>query len=372
MRKITVLLLAVLLPAFSFTLSAGDKDEKISVKPYGYIKMDAVYETGKSSHGNFAFWATDPGDSDGLFHATANQTRLGLSIAGFSFGKFKVTGKVEVDFYGGGAENKAFNYMRHAFLKISDGSLSIIAGQTWDLICPLNPPTLNYPVMWGAGNIGYRRPQLRLRKDIKTGKNLFTIEAGIFRTIAGDYDGDGVEDGMAAGFPSIQGRVACKFSLGGKASLQLGVSGHYGKTKGDTEFTTNSLNADLLLVLSPKFKIIGEYFSGKNMGAFLGGIIQTVNVPLGIEVETAGFFISAVASLSPKTQLAFGYSMDDPDDATLLPGARSKNTAFFGNLVFKLSKSAKVGFEVSNYETDYLLTDSQKTTRFQNSWVLSF
>ena len=373
MKILKYLLIVCLIAAFSLTMFAGDKDEeKVTVKPYGYVKLDAVYETGNSSHGNFIIWAKDPGDSDGLFHMTGNQTRLGLAIKGFGFGKFKATGKVEIDFFGGGTENKALNMMRHAYLQISDGSLTIIAGQTWDIIAPLNPPTLNYPVLWGSGNIGYRRPQLSLRKDIKAGKNLFSIQAGLFRTIAGDYDGDGIEDGTAAGFPSLQGRLSGKFSLGESASLQLGISGHYGKSKGIMEFTSDSLNADFLLVLSPKFKIIAEYFSGKNLGTFLGGIAQSVSVPLGVEVETKGFFVSAVGALSPKLQVAVGYGLDDPDDATLLPGGRSKNSTCFGNLVVKLSRSVKVGLEVSHWETDYLNLDPQKSLRLQNSWILSF
>lgn len=372
MKKISFLLIVVLVLTFSFTMFAGDEEEKVSIKPYGYVKLDAMYETGNGSHGDYIIWAKNPGDSDGLYHITANQTRLGLAIAGYSFGKFKVTGKVEVDFFGGGAENKALNMMRHAYMQISDGSLTIIAGQHWDIICPLNPSTLNYPVLWGAGNIGYRRPQLRIRKDIKTGNNLFTIEAGIFRTIAGDYDSDGIEDGTAANFPTVQGRIAGKFSLGGNASVQLGVSAHYGKSKGDIEYTSDSLNGDLLLVLSPKFKIIAEYFSGKNLGTFLGGIAQSVNTIFWKEIESSGFFVSADASLSKNLQVSAGYGIDDPDDATLFPGARSKNTTFYGNLVVKLSGSVKVGLEVSHWETDYLLIESQKTLRIQNSWILSF
>lgn len=358
--------------AFCLTAFAGGEEEKPGVKPYGYVKLDAVYETGNSSHGNFAIWAKDPGDSDGLFHLTANQTRLGLNISGFSFGKFKATGKVEIDFYGGGAENKSLNFMRHAYLSISDGSLTIIAGQYWDLISPLNPPTLNYPVLWGAGNIGYRRPQLRVKKDFKTGKNVFTMEAGIFRTIGGDNDGDGIDDGTAAGYPTVQGRIAGKISLGSGAFLQLGISGHTGKTDGAVQYDTNSINGDFLLVFSPKFKILAEYFSGKNLGTFLGGIAQGVNNATGQEVEATGFYVSAVASLSKKVQMSLGYGLDDPDDGTLSTGGRSKNSSIFGNLVFSLSRSVKVGFEVSNWVTDYLNMEQQKSLRLQNSWILSF
>ena len=66
MKKVSVLLIFIMALCFSFTLFAEDKAEKPSVKAYGYVKLDAIYETGKASHGNFAIWATDPGESDGF------------------------------------------------------------------------------------------------------------------------------------------------------------------------------------------------------------------------------------------------------------------------------------------------------------------
>jgi hypothetical protein len=359
--------------AFSFMAFAGDEEEKITVKPYGFIKLDALYETGNSSHGNYIIWAKNPGNNDGLFYVTARETRLGLAVQGFSIGKFKVTGKVEVDFQSSGTEeNKPYNFMRHAYMEISNGSFSIIAGQTWDIISPLNPATLNYSVLWGAGNIGYRRPQLSIREDVKSGKNIFTLQAGIFRTIASDYDNDGVEDGSAAGFPTFQGRIGGKFAVGKNSSLQLGISGHYGKSKGAVDYISNSLNADFLLVISPKFKILAEFFSGKNLGTYLGAIVQNVNSHTGKEIKAKGFYIDAIANPSKKLQLSFGYGMDDPSDDTLVSGSRSKNTAFFGNAQVSLSGSIKVGLEISHWATDYLDLKQEKTLRIQNSWILSF
>ena len=45
-------------------------------------------------------------------------------------------------------------------------TFTILGGQTWDVISPLNPRSLNYSVYWWAGNIGYRRPQVRLTKGM--------------------------------------------------------------------------------------------------------------------------------------------------------------------------------------------------------------
>jgi hypothetical protein len=372
MKKLNSLLLVlVLLSISSLYLYAGE-EEKVTVKPYGYIKLDAIYETGNSYPGNYTLWAQDPGNSDGVFHVTARQTRLGLAVKGISFGNFKVTGKVEVDWHSSGVpENKSYNFMRHAFLSISNGSFTIIAGQTSDIISPLVPSSLNYPVLWCAGNIGYRRPQLSFRQDFKSGKSTFTIQGGIVRTITGDYDGDGINDGIAAGFPTVQGRIGGKFGLGSNSSLQLGFSGHYGKSKGDVEFTSDSINVDFLLVVS-KFKIIAEYFSGKNLGTYLGGIAQNVNLNTNEEINAKGFYVNAVAAVSKKVQFSFGYGMDDPDDDNLSTGSRAKNTSIFGNIVINLSPSLKIGLQISNWQTDYLNREKQETLRFQHCWILNF
>jgi hypothetical protein len=293
-------------------------------------------------------------------------------MKGIRFGNFKVAGKVEVDFHSSGVpENKSYNFMRHAFLTVSNGSFTIIAGQTSDIISPLVPSSLNYPVLWCAGNIGYRRPQLSFKTDIKAGKSTFTLHAGITRTITGDYDGDGINDGIAAGFPTIQGRIGSKFALGTDSSLQLGFSGHYGKSKGDFEYISNSINVDFLLVIS-KFKLIAEFFSGKNLGTYLGGIAQNVNLNTNEEINAKGFYVNAVAAVSKKVQFSVGYGMDDPDDDNLPSGARAKNTSIFGNIVIKLSPSLKTGLQVSNWQTDYLNQETQETLRFQHCWILTF
>ena len=374
MKKISIFVLCFVLLSISFMVFAAEAEGKpnVNVKLYGYIKLDAIYETGNSSNGNYILWAKAPGNSDGLFYLTARETRVGTTVSGLSFGKFKVSGKVEVDFYAGTEENKPYPFMRHAYLEASNGSLTIIAGQTWDIISPLNPVTLNYSVLWCAGNIGFRRPQLRIEKNINFGKNMFTIQAGIFRTIAADYDGDGIEDGVAAGFPTFQARIAGKFGVGTAGSLQLGLSGHYGKSKGLVNYTSDSVNVDMLLILSPRLKIIAEFFMGKNLGTYMGGILQSIDTITHQEIKSKGFYINAVANPTPKLQLSAGYGMDDPDDATLTTGSRSKNTALFGNFLYALSPSLKIGFEVSDWITDYLYRPQQKTVRFQNSWILYF
>ncbi len=107
--------------------------------------------------------------NDDEFNLTANQTRLGFKIAGPASETMKASGKIEFDLFGNYAsENKAKLQMRHAYMTLlwPQTDLSLIVGQTWDVISPLNPNTLNYSVLWDVGNVGYRRPQIRLTKGL--------------------------------------------------------------------------------------------------------------------------------------------------------------------------------------------------------------
>lgn len=350
----------------------ADEQPGFSVTPYGYVKLDAVYETGSSSHGNYIIWAANPGDSDGLFHATANQTRLGLKIAAGKIGSFSVNGVVEIDFYGGGAENKAFNYMRQGYLELKNDKWTIIAGQTWDIINPLNPSTLNYAVMWACGNIGYRRPQLSVKHTLTTGKTQLTFQAGILRTIAGDLDNDGIDDGTAEAMPTLQGRLAARIPFNKDGSLQIGLSGHSGNSQGKVPYDSHSLNVDLSLVFSKRLQLLGEFYRGKNMLPYMGAIAQGTNAALQTEIESSGFYAAIQAALTDKLKVNAGFGQDKPDEETLSPGNRSKNTALYANAVYSLNKALAIGFEILHVATDYLGADTRKTTRFQNSWTLSF
>ena len=139
--------------------------DTIKVSLYGTIKLDAAYDTSSIDVGNFARWVESPAvEDDDQFNLTARQTRLGLRLAGPETEALAASGRVEIDFYEGGEENKNRLMLRHAYMVVDwlEPDIELLAGQTSDLISPLVPMTLNYSVAWWAGNIGYRRPQARL------------------------------------------------------------------------------------------------------------------------------------------------------------------------------------------------------------------
>ena len=266
----------------------------------GYFKGDAIYESNRSYPGNFAIWVPYGGsENDDAMHMTARETRLGLNFA-WSENGYTTNAKLEYDFYGLGAqprginamENKATSMLRHAFLKVTKGRWSILAGQTSDVISPLVPKTVNYTVCWAQGNIGYRRPQIRVSTWADLGeKAKLNVAVAATRTLGSDLDGDKIDDGMDAPVPTVQGRLGLDMKFGEEGSAAIGVSGHYGIEKWGIEDSTEteswSFNTDLKLVINERVYLSGEYFVGQSLGTYFGGISQSVN-PMKNEIFSMG------------------------------------------------------------------------------------
>ena len=153
----------------------------LDIQFYGYIKLDAAWDSSGVFPGDYVLYTREGREGDDEFNLTAKQTRLGFKIQGPNAGNMKSSGVVEADFYGAaGAENKANVLLRHAYMTFDwpQSKFSILAGQTSDVISPLLPNTLNYTVLWDAGNIGYRHPQVRLTQQLQVRDDMTLELAG--------------------------------------------------------------------------------------------------------------------------------------------------------------------------------------------------
>lgn len=372
----------------------------VDITLYGYLKGDMSWDDSHVYPGNFALWvlseveeghhanpvsgaAWDEGDDE--LNATANQSRIGLSLSGPRAFGAAVTGKVEVDFYGGGAaENKPRPLMRHAYVEVGWPWLRLLAGQTWDVIAPANAPTLNYPVLWSAGNIGYRRPQLRLSSDLGIADvatlSLQVAAARSIHDVCGIEDNVNPEDGEDAGWPTLQSRVALSFSAGPLKKAAFAAWGHYGAievdvTGGERDLETWSLGADMTLDFG-LLALTCEVFHGRNLGTYFGGIAQSVAVSdrfaRGKEIPSCGGFAALSLKPLPWLTLSAGHGVDDPYDSYLADGMRSRNSCTFGNIKLKLLEVVTAGVEVSWWETTYENAPRGDALRVQSSVMLSF
>jgi hypothetical protein len=377
-------------PTSGPTASADGKKKglfsSVDVQFYGYIKADASRDSSRTNPGNFVLYVDreDQRKNDAEFNLTANETRLGMNFSGPSSDTMKTSGKVEFDFFGNYAdENKAKIQMRHAYMNLEwpDAQLSFLAGQTWDVISPLNPSTLNYSVLWVGGNIGYRRPQVRLTKGLSVSDEVSVkLEGALTRTI-GRTDVTGSETGEDAGVPTVQGRVSATFPFFGPKPTTIGVSGHRGKEEYDIDptgrnvtITSQSVNLDVTQPVCKWMTIRAELFSGKNLNTYLGGINQGVNTTTLRPIDSRGGWIAASLGPWDKWSSAVGFGVDsvDRDDVVDNNTVRTRNSCLFGNVRYDVNARAQVGLELSRWNTHYRGPGDASDTRVQASFIYRF
>jgi len=359
----------------------------LDIQLYGYLKLDAAYDSSRIDNGNYAKWVEreNTNTNDDQFNMTANQTRLGMLLNGPDNSDARTSGRVEVDFYEGGAENKPRIMMRHAYLKIDwpEDRFNIIAGQTSDVISPLLPSTVNYSVCWWTGNIGYRRPQLRFTKQVSQSENVdWKFEGAFARTIGRTDAVGGTESGEDAGFPSVQGRVSVTLPLYGPDRSTIGLSAHRGKEEYDIntsgqnkEFTSWSVNADLTQPIRSWLAIKAEMFTGENLDAYLGGIgqgVTTTGLNQYEEIRSSGGWVAASLGPWDKMQFNTGVAMDEVERGNVNNGSRTVNRSWFGNVVYAVNKQTDVAFELSHWNTEYKGSGDAESIRAQLALMYKF
>ncbi|MBT4611434.1 MAG: hypothetical protein HOM68_18735 [Gemmatimonadetes bacterium] len=337
----------VSLALFLLSLVPVSAAQDTELEWYGYLRLDMAHDTAQSSHGNYTVFVQPhpAGEATSTMSVTARQSRLGAHAT-----RGTMTGRLEVDFYGVSPENKNTVMLRYAYMSVPVGAFTLRAGQTMDMISPLNPLTVNYPVIWGAGNIGYRRPQIQLFRRTEA----YFAGLALTRNITGDLDGDTIVDGDASGVPAIQGRVALRpeWTLPG---LELGVSGHYGKCNcpaKDIDYNNWSVSGDLAWK-SSRVKVLAEVYRGSNLGAYAGTIYNSDRVN---GLHSMGGWANLQVALDELTRVSIGGGRDDVDEADLgaeQQGVRERNQVAFAAVLRQITPEVTVGFELSHWATRY-------------------
>lgn len=351
---------------------------------YGFLRLDAVLDSDRPNNIQIPGFILSPdllppqgpaaGERDFTMHPRL--TRFGLDLEAppiTGLGNPQLSGRLEIDFYNLpvsptslNSNSREFLRLRHAWAKLDWGTFSLLAGQREDVISPLFPTVNNDLVMWGAGNLGDRRPQLR--PELKSGRVTLTGMIGV----TGAVDSQNLEgaannffDGEASGVPTLQVRAGYTFDgpASGKKSA-VGVWAHWARERldvdttfpnGEDEFTSDCVGADLSLLLHPKLWIKSEIWSGKNLDDVRGGIFQ--GVIGGEEIEARGGWAEVGFPLGWWTP-SVGFSIDDPDDehlpvltATTNPG-QDKNTIWY--VANRMRWGAfEVGADYLHWETRY-------------------
>jgi hypothetical protein len=358
------------------------KKGDFTITPYGYLWGAMTYETERSNNGDYTYYvysAQAPEQVGPTFHVDAKSTRIGLDVLGPRIACLNCAqsgGKVEFDFQGASAqENKGTVLLRHAYWEVKDEEFRLLAGQTWDVISPLYPNTIMYTVYWGAGNIGYRRAQFRAER-------YFSCSDCLLWTVQGSVDGNIISDTTPAGvigdqssWPIVEGRTALTIGPRGKncTPIVLGVSGHVGEQR--FKYTaapaqimyakTWSFNVDLKAPINERLGFQGEYQIGEDLNTFQGGILQGYNFTLRKSIYDTGGWLEVWYYWTPQWHSHVGYCIDSPLVDDIPAGGRTYNSAYFGNLLYDVTKQFTCGLEVGQWRTLYKGLEPGESTRIE-------
>jgi hypothetical protein len=361
------------------------------IKFYGFARLDLQFDDSKPNDPQLPQWirsedgtvsANTAAKGDAQFNMHPKLTRFGFDLTGpaiEALGGAKTSGKLEIDFYGGTtSESRSAPRMRHAWLKLAWTDSALTIGQRDDLIAPLIPIVNNDMVMWNAGNLADRRPQVRFEYLPKMGDGQVFLQAMIGLTGAVDNQNIGTDagpsvvstlDGVDAAMPTFQVRAAYKgphLWMDGK-TFEVGVWAHMATEElpekapsinGEDSWDSQAFGLDLTLPLYEGLDLMAELWSGKNLDDVRGGIGQGINSTggdpdQGKEIESTGGWVQLGYQVMPSWKVYLGYSYDNPEDG--LPAAagfRDKNTVIYlGNrLTFG---SVTLGIDYLNWTTEW-------------------
>ncbi len=356
------------------------------IVPYGALWGSALYVTGRARPGPFMMYIPSSDlEGESAFEIDTRRTRLGLDFSGGKFPYYDrptLSGKVEIDFHGTFSfENQPSLQLRHAYGELKGENYRVLAGQTSDVIAPLNTGSLNYSVGWGAGNIGFRRMQIRLDRYLKfSDTSMVTLTGSINQNVVRDFHTIAGVDPESSGWPLMEGRLGWTLGARGKNSKPavFGVSGHIGKqgfdfeppqpppAQDDVRLKTWSLNADMFLPITDRLGIQGEFFTGADLSTFWGGIIQGVDLGRRKEIRSTGGWVEIWYDWTSDLHSHAGYSIDDPLDSNITsPTGRVYNQYFFANGIVDLTENVQVGVEVSSWKTLYVARSPGESVGFE-------
>jgi len=353
---------------------------KISL--YGFAQLNAIWEDGviKTSAPNWSYFAPKDNDKGGTRTLlNVNHTRFGINFSDSpTEGGTELSGKIETDFNASNDRNSngvgGFR-IRHSYgqVKFGDIGLTLLLGQTGDVISPRDPAVLSEGSSNYAGNIGTRRPQIRLAQAL-----------GPVEIAVAALDDRGAN---APKSPSVQGRIGLKTSADWadkKQNLEFGVSGHFANEK-NTDTTENqdykkipkswSVNADLNLPIINIIGISGEFFYGQNLKNYSNGSIglTSADTKEGDGVKSIGYWANLGVKLPASLTLNGGIGAESiSNDDDLKKGTRSSNTGIYANLRYNFIPTAYLGIEYWHISTDYTDDTDGTINRIELAFNYSF
>ena len=366
------------------------KKGDLRITPYGFLNLSMSSDTQRAVPGEYILYAQTPEVDDSAdFTVDARTSRLGFKMEGPRVDALNadLRGCLEFDFQGAynGSKNKGGIQLRRAYAELVDAENQrrFLAGQEWEIISPLCPQMLNYLPGGFAGSLQYRRAQVRFEQGYTFSPDFQTLaQFAVCDNVLGDYTSTAGVSPTSSGWPVLEGRYAVSLFKDARDGLPItvGVSGHIGEqyykfspiagtfasTSQRVAVETWSANLDADVPLTKKFRVQGEYYVGKNLSSFIGGINQGVDLYRRDALGASGGWLALHTDWTPKFATNVGYGMEKLDDDDLVgtsvasngfTTSRTRNELYFVNFMYNWTPQFMTGIEVGYWQTQYQKAD---------------
>jgi chaperonin cofactor prefoldin len=269
-----------------------ESGSKYRVRLTGIVLMNTFETVGNVNNLDFPETAVpaEAGGTTNSFAGSLRQSQIGLEAFGPEIAGARTSASINFDFSGGFADQPngalmGIPRLRTGIVRMDWDNTSIVAGQDSLFFAPLSPTSLSslaIPALSYSGNLWAWTPQIRVEHRVQlTNNSKLLLQAGILDSVTGtppfSQSDREATPGEQTGQPAYAVRAAWSHKVFGR-DLTLGAAGYYGRQ--NWYFSRNvdgwAGMADVTVPLGQYFDFTGEFYRGRGIGGFGGGVGQTI------------------------------------------------------------------------------------------------
>jgi hypothetical protein len=309
------------------------------------------------------------------FDLHARQTNFGLEFTGPSIKGLSTGASFLVLIQNDNLFADAYGFLPFlAFGALRNDKWLFAAGLNYDVFNPIDPNVLPISLLYGSGNLGTYRGQVRLERYFDPSAAAhYAIQIAVGEPVASVVTDNRrlLEDN---GWPNVELRFSAgsgeaRERLGDRKvrTAQIGLSGVIGQLRttgivtaiGQVEspdrhvVEVQGIGLDVQLAFGKRFGIVAEGYQGEGLGEYGGGVMQAFNSTTFAGISARGGFAEGYVYIWNKLHLHAGYGIDDPANEDLALLQIKRNQTAYATLFWDLSQIVRLSFEADYRATNF-------------------